>query len=124
MAVDVLCALLTTMPAGPDVSDMFADSFAEPRRLGQVVGAIRIDVFLDPDDFEVRLRDIATRLRGEPSRDPSTSVQVPGDPEKHIERERRRHGIPIAKGDLERLATLAEELGVEPPHSAPSEFSE
>jgi LDH2 family malate/lactate/ureidoglycolate dehydrogenase len=121
MGVEILCALLTGMPAGPDVSDMFADSFAEPRRLGTVVGALRIDAFVDPDEFEQRLGDMARRLRAEPPRDPSVPVQVPGDPEKRIEEERRRLGIPISEGDLESLLHLAGELGVEPPSSFRSE---
>jgi ureidoglycolate dehydrogenase (NAD+) len=121
MAVEILCALLTEMPAGPDVSDMFADSFTEPRRLGTVVGAVRIDAFVDPDEFEHRLGEMARRLRAEPSRDPSNPVLVPGDPEKGIEVQRQRDGIPISSGDLESLLNLANELGVGTPGSFRSE---
>jgi ureidoglycolate dehydrogenase (NAD+) len=121
MAVDLLCALLTEMPAGPDVSDMFADDFAEPRRLGTVVGAVRIDAFVDPDEFEDRLGAMARRLRAEPARNPAHPILVPGDPEKAIEARRQQDGIPIPGGDLESLLSLAAELGVDPPATFRSE---
>ncbi len=124
MAVDVLCALMASMPAGPDVSDMFAGSYATPRRLGQVFGAVRIDAFLDPELFERQLGEIAERLRAEPSSDQSMPVLVPGDPEKQVERERTRFGIPISASDFERLVQLSAKLGVDPPQAEAKEDSE
>jgi ureidoglycolate dehydrogenase (NAD+) len=114
MIVEILCGLLSGMPAGEDVSDMFNDPFSQKRLLGQFYGALRIDVFEDTDRFKARLQDLAERIRRQPQRDPNTPVQVAGDPEKAFQADREANGIPIPEKDLAELARIAEELGVEP----------
>lgn len=97
MVVDILCSLLSGMPSGPEVSAMYeADgaSIAQPRHLGQLVGAIRIDSFVDPDRFAVRLQENANRIRSLQPTGPEP-VLVPGDPEKREARLRHRDGIEI-----------------------------
>ncbi len=112
MMVDILCALLTGMPAGKDVSDMFKDAFSEKRMLGHFFGAIRIDAFVDPAEFKARLQTLAEEIRAQPRANPGTPVQVPGDPEKACEADRRANGIPIIESDLRRFAEVADQLGV------------
>jgi ureidoglycolate dehydrogenase (NAD+) len=114
MIVDILCGLLSGMPAGEDVSDMFNDPFSQKRLLGQFYGALRIDVFEDPDRFKARLQDLAERIRRQPQRDPNTPVQVAGDPEKAFQADREANGIPIPEKDLAQLESIAEELRIEP----------
>ncbi|UCG76230.1 MAG: Ldh family oxidoreductase [Gemmatimonadota bacterium] len=114
MIVDILCGLLSGMPMGEDVSDMFNDPFSEKRLLGQFYGALRIDVFEEPDRFKARLQDMADRIRRQPRRDPDTPVQVAGDPEKAFQADREANGIPIMQRELAQFASVAEELGVEP----------
>jgi ureidoglycolate dehydrogenase (NAD+) len=114
MIVDVLCGLLTGMPAGDRVSDMFNDPLSEQRRLGQFYGALRIDLFEDPARFKARLQELADRIRRQPRRDPHTPVQIPGDPEKACQADRHAHGIPITGNDRQRLDALANHLGIPP----------
>ena len=114
MIVDILCGLLSGMPAGESISDMFNDPFSQKRLLGQFYGAIRIDVFEEPDRFRARLQDLAERIRRQPQRDPKTPVQVPGDPEKAFQADREANGIPITQKDLLQFESVAEELGVKP----------
>ncbi len=114
MIVDILCGLLSGMPAGDSISDMFNDPLSEKRLLGQFYGALRIDVFEEPERFKARLQDLAERIRRQPRRDPDTPVQVPGDPEKAFQADREANGIPIIEWDLAQLDSLAEELGIEP----------
>jgi LDH2 family malate/lactate/ureidoglycolate dehydrogenase len=82
MMVDILSGLLTGMPAGDSVSDMFKDPMSERRHLGQFYGALRIDAFEDPERFKARLQGMADRIRREPRQDPEIPVVIPGDPEK------------------------------------------
>ncbi len=115
MIVDILCGLLSGMPAGDSISDMFNDPLSEKRLLGQFYGALRIDVFEEPARFKARLQDLAERIRRQPRRDPKTPVQVPGDPEKVFQADREANGIPIAAEELAGLTSVAQELGVAPP---------
>ncbi len=112
--VDILCGILTGMPGGDEISNMFADSLSERRFLGQFYGALRIDAFQEPDRFKQRLQDLADRLRAEPRRDPEIPLQAPGDPEKAHEDDRSRNGIPIRLVELSRLEEIAQRLGLAP----------
>jgi ureidoglycolate dehydrogenase (NAD+) len=114
MMVDILCGLLTGMPAGDRVSDMFNDPLSEQRRLGQFYSALRIDLFEDPALFKARLQELADRIRRQPRRHPHTPVQIPGDPEKACQADRQAHGIPISEKDRQRLDTLATHLAIPP----------
>lgn len=108
MMVDILCALLAGMPGGDQVSLMYGNPLSEKRYLGQFFGAIRIDVFRDPQAFKADLQATANRIRQQPRHDANTPVFVPGDPEKQVEAERRANGIPIKPLDLKKLNALAE----------------
>lgn len=97
MVVDILCSLLAGMPSGPDVSAMYESdgaSLDDPRRLAQFVGAIRIDRFTDPLLFAQRLQHNADLIRALPPTS-SSSVFVPGDPEKLMTTIRSQEGIEI-----------------------------
>ena len=114
MMVDILSSLLTGMPTGDNVSDMFKDPMSENRYLGQFYGALRVDVFEDPERFKTRLQDMADRIRREPRWDPDVAVLVPGDPEKAHQADREAHGIPISPVVIEQFDTIASELEIEP----------
>ena len=97
MVVDILCGLLSGMPVGEEVSDMFRDPLSAKRLLGQCYGALRIDVFEELERFKTRLQEMAERIRRQPRRDPETPVLVPGDPEKAYQADREANGIPVAE---------------------------
>ena len=114
MILDIVCGLLTGMPAGNNVSDMFKDPFSQNRLLGQFYGALRIDVFEEPARFKARLQEVADHIRSLPRREPNTPVQVPGDPEKAFQADREVYGIPISAKELAQFEAIAKELGIEP----------
>lgn len=114
MVVDVHCALLTGMPAGREVSNMYGESLSDRRNLGQFVAATRIDAFQPAEHFRRRLQEVAEEARREPALDPDEPVRVPGDPEKQAEAERRSEGVPFGAGELQPLNELAAQLGIEP----------
>jgi ureidoglycolate dehydrogenase (NAD+) len=114
MMVDILSGLLTGMPTGDHVSDMFGDPMSARRRLGQFYGALRIDVFEEPVRFKTRLQELADRIRHQPQQDPDVAVLVPGDPEKACLADRQAHGIPINPVLVEQFNTIARDLGIEP----------
>lgn len=114
MMVDILCGLLTGMPTGDKVSNMFKDPMSQKRHLGQFYGALRIDAFEDPERFKTRLQDMADRIRNQPRQDPEIAVQVPGDPEKAYQADRMVRGLPINSVLIEQFETIAQELDIEP----------
>lgn len=114
LVVEILCGLLAGMPVGRDVSQMFEAPLSERRNLGHFFGAIRIDVFEDVDRFKLRLQNLVDALRAERRSNPSRPVQVAGDPEKSMRRERERQGIPFTRDEIKKFNGLAERLGLEP----------
>ena len=96
MMVDILCAVLSGMPNGNNVSKMFGDPMSKKRELGQFFCAIRIDAFRDVEESKAELQEMAERVRNEPATDPEIRrVMVPGDPEKNYHKMRAAQGIPV-----------------------------
>ena len=96
MVVDILCAILSGMPSGNNVSNMFGASMDKKRKLGHFFCAMRIDGFRDVETFKAELQELANRVRNEPSIDPAKQkVMVPGDPEKLEWEKRTREGIAL-----------------------------
>jgi ureidoglycolate dehydrogenase (NAD+) len=115
MVVDIFCALLTGMPAGPGISMMYQAPMNERRYLGQFYGAVRISAFEDPHVFKTRLKKLCDGVRSQPLRvDAEEPPMVPGDPEKETENERRNEGIPLPSRLVSELDSWARRLDVSP----------
>ncbi|MCP4268642.1 MAG: Ldh family oxidoreductase [Candidatus Brocadiaceae bacterium] len=97
MMVDVFCSLLSGMPCGNDVSEMYSGKMSKRRYLGHFFTALRIDCFEEISVFKQRMAGMMKALRSEPRRDMDIPVQVPGDPEKKIAEIRTKEGIPVSK---------------------------
>lgn len=97
MMVDVLCSLLSGMPCGVDVSEMYSGNMSKRRYLGHFFIALRIDCFEEISVFKKRMGGMMKALRSEPKRDMNVPVQVPGDPEKKIAEIRTKEGIPVTR---------------------------
>ncbi len=96
MMVDVFCSLLSGMPCGIDVSEMYSGKMSRRRHLGHFFTALRIDCFEEISVFKQRMAGMMKALRSEPRRDIDVPVQVPGDPEKKITAIRTKEGIPVS----------------------------
>ena len=106
MLVDVLCGLLTGMPVGNKISQMYEEPLSQRRYLGQVFIAIKIDSFEDPDIFKSRLQETCDKIRNEPKINPDSIIQVAGDPEKRKMKNRLGNGIPIKEFDINKINKL------------------
>lgn len=94
MVVDVFCALLSGMPSGDRVSQMFDGPSSEHRRLGHFFLAVDISRFRAVESFAAELSATAERIRGlHATGEPGP--MIPGDPEKAVAARRREHGIPV-----------------------------
>ncbi len=106
MVVDIFCALLSGMPNGNKVSQMFGDNMHEQRKLGQFFCAINIEKFINIDIFKNDLQEMAERLRNEPTISSNKKIMAPGDPEKKQLEKRMLSGIPILKKDFKDIKSL------------------
>lgn len=119
MMIEVLCALLSGMPFGREISRMYADPIDRPRQLGHFFAAIDPCAFAGAQDFGLRLRDMADALRAEPRHNCGTAVQAPGDPEKRRILERLASGIPISDHLWIEFQELSAQWRVRLPEPAP-----
>lgn len=80
--------------------------------LGHFFGAMRIDAFRPADEFKKNMDKWLARFRNSRAIDPGKKVLVPGDPEREMEFERRKSGIPLLKPVVEDLQQLAARFSI------------
>lgn len=114
---DVLCALLSGAPFGPDIPKMYGD-MTEHRRLGGLVGAISIRSFTSPETFAARASELMARLGALPPAAGTDRVRYPGEIETETKALREREGIPVGANIFAELNELAVAFGVEPLRAA------
>jgi LDH2 family malate/lactate/ureidoglycolate dehydrogenase len=115
MMVDVLSGVLSGANWGP-----FAPSFAieqTPARsvglgIGHFFGAMRIDGFIEPDEFKRQVDDLVRTFRATPPAPGTAGPLIPGDPEREAEAVRRRDGVPLVPAVVSDLEALSLETGV------------
>lgn len=112
MIVDILCGLLTGMPVGRDISDMYKTPLSQKRYLGQLYMAIKIGAFQPLDVFKKRMKKLMDDVRNEPKTDGNNAIMVSGDPEKKAASERLKNGIPVKEHDLNAFKALADKYGI------------
>jgi len=114
--VDVLCGVLGGANWGP-----FAPPFALrqeiPSRsvgkgIGHFFGAMRIDGFIDPDEFKRQIDDYVRTFRATKAAPGTNGPLIPGDPERIAERERRKNGVPLILPIVEDLRTISKQTGI------------
>jgi LDH2 family malate/lactate/ureidoglycolate dehydrogenase len=92
------------------LSAMFAGG--DDGRVGHFFMAIDPARFRAVGELEADVAALATSLRASEPLDPARPVQVPGDPERATEAERRRRGIPLARSVIEDIRSVARASGV------------
>lgn len=112
MMVDVLSGVLSGANWGP-----FAPAFAIEQvptgsvgsGIGHFFGALRIDGFIDPDEFKRQVDHMVRTFRAAAPAPGTDGPLVPGDPERLAEAVRRRDGIPLLPAVAADLRALAAE---------------
>ena len=119
LLIDVLCAMLSGAPFGPEIPKMYGPDLSEHRRLGGLVGAIDISRFMDRQTFEARVLTFVTQLCSLPAAKGFDRVRFPGEPELETKRQRESCGIPVGIETLDELNSVADRAGV--PRVQPAE---
>jgi len=110
--VDILCAMLSGAPTGPDVFDPPGTS----GRVSHFFAAIKIAAFTDPREFRRHMDELLAKLKNAPRAAGCDRIYVPGEKEFEKEEYNNRHGIPLDRKSYENLKLIAEKyrIGVPP----------
>ena len=114
--VDILTCVLSGANWGP-LAPPFALRQEVPDRsvgkgIGHFFGAMRIDGFIEPDEFKRQMDDWVRTYRATKPQPGSPGVVVPGDPEREAEAVRATEGIPLVMPVVEELRDISERTGI------------
>lgn len=114
--VDIFSAVLSGANYGPWVPPFPAyvpmPDEQPGKGIGHFFGAMRIDAFRPADDFKKHMDKWIRRFRTAKTAEGHDKVLIPGDPEREMEADRMKSGIPLLKPVVEDLKYLGEKLGV------------
>jgi L-2-hydroxycarboxylate dehydrogenase (NAD+) len=114
--VDILTRVLSGANWGP-----FAPPFAlrqeVPSRsvgkgIGHFFGALRIDGFIEPDEFKRQIDEWIRVFRATKPAPGTGGPLIPGDPERKAETMRSKHGIPLVPAVVSDLRDISAKTGV------------
>ena len=109
--VDILCAMLSGAPTGPDVIDPPETS----GRVSHFFAAIKIAAFTDPREFRRHMDEMLSKLKNSPRAAGCDRIYVPGEKEFEMEERSGRLGIRLDRKSCENLNFLAEKYRIEAP---------
>jgi L-2-hydroxycarboxylate dehydrogenase (NAD+) len=114
--VDVLCGALSGANWGP-----FAPPFALRQKIparsvgkgiGHFFGAMRIDGFLEAEEFKSQIDDYVRVMRATKPAPGTSGPLIPGDPEWEAEKLRREKGVPLILPVVEELREISRKAGI------------
>lgn len=112
LMVEILCSILTGMPYGKNITNMYKDPLEKKRFLGHFFSAIRIDCFEEISVFKKRLHNLLTDIRNLPPRDKNVKVQVANDPEKSAFKKRSVEGIPLEQKEWDAFIEISKKYNI------------
>ncbi len=80
--------------------------------IGHFFGAMRIDAFRPADEFKQHMDKWIRGFRNAKPINGQKKVLVPGDPEREMETERMKNGIPLVDAVVKDLESLGEKFGI------------
>ena len=113
---DVLSAVLSGANWGP-----FAPPFALRQELpsrsvgkgiGHFFGALRIDGFIEIDEFKRQMDDFIRVFRATKPAPGTNGPLIPGDPERDAEKVRSKQGVPLIMPVVDELRAIAKKTGI------------
>ena len=112
--VDIFSAILSGANYGPWVPP-FPAYIPMPQNMpgegiGHFFGAMRIDAFRKADDFKEHMDKWISRFRSASTIDGEEKVIIPGDPEREMEADRMKNGIPLLTSVIEDLQVLGQKF--------------
>ena len=116
LMVDVLCCVLSGAnwgPYGPPFAiRQYVPETQVGKGIGHFFGAMRIDAFIDPDEFKTQIDSYRRVLLATKPAPGTNGPLVPGDPEREAEAERAKEGIPLVMPVVEELRDISKQTGI------------
>ena len=114
--VDFLCAVLSGANWGP-FTPPFALRQEIPEKsvgkgIGHFFGAMRVDAFIDLDEFKMQTDDYIRTMRSTKPAPGTNGPIIPGDPEREAEEIRSKEGIPLVEPVIEELNDISKRTGI------------
>jgi L-2-hydroxycarboxylate dehydrogenase (NAD+) len=114
--IDILCGVLSGANWGPFIPP-FPHYLKQPERsvgegLGHLFGAMRVDGFIEPDEFKSRVAEWVRVFRATRPAPGTGGPLIPGDPERAAESRRGVEGVPVMPAVVEELRELSKRTGV------------
>ena len=114
--VDVLCGALSGANWGP-FTPPFALRQEVPARsvgrgIGHFFGAMRIDGFIEADEFKRQIDDFVRTFRATKPAPGTNGPLIPGDPEREAENLRSKEGVPLIMPVVEELRVISKKIGI------------
>ena len=114
--VDFLCAVLSGANWGP-FTPPFALRQEIPEKsvgkgIGHFFGAMRVDAFIDLDEFKMQTDDYIRTMRSTKPAQGTNGPIIPGDPEREAEEIRSKEGIPLVEPVIEELNDISKRTGI------------
>ena len=114
--VDIFSAVLSGANYGPWVPPFVAFLDPDPNPVGAGIGhffgAMRIDAFRPADQFKQHMDQWIQRFRNAAPIDPNQKVVIPGDPERTMEKIRKKEGIPLVQPVIDDLQFLSKQYQI------------
>jgi len=92
---------------------MMYGSTGEPTRTAHSFGALRVDCFIQPDEFKHRVDEMVDLMRSCPRAPGVERIYVPGEIELETQQTREVQGIPVSPALMEDLVALGRDLEVD-----------
>ncbi len=113
--VDILCCVLSGANWGP-WAPPFALRQEIPSRnvgkgIGHFFGAMKIEAFIDVDEFKSQIDDWVRTFRATEPQPSTDGVLIPGDPEREQETIRKEQGIPLVMPVIDDLNRIGKAIG-------------
>jgi LDH2 family malate/lactate/ureidoglycolate dehydrogenase len=117
--VDVLCCVLSGANWGPFAPPFALRQFVPERSVGKGIGhffgAMRIDAFIDPDEFKRQIDEYIRVFRATRPAPGTDGPLIPGDPEREAEAVRGRDGVPLVAAVVDDLKDISTKIGIAMP---------
>ena len=114
--VDIFSAVLSGANYGPWVPPFPAyvpmPANMPGKGIGHFFGAMRIDAFRPAEEFKQHIDQWIERFRSAKTAEGFEKVIIPGDPEREMEEERMRNGIPVLNAVVEDLNSLSKKFNI------------
>jgi len=111
MVIDLLCSVLSGMPFGPHINQMYGE-MDQPRQLGHFICIWDVRRLMPLERFVERMHDVVDEFHALPPAEGFSQVYYPGEIEGLRREERRRQGVPLDPGLRDELTELGHRFGI------------